>query len=174
MPRTIFKLSVTVAVLFASTTLMGCQQGTADEPKAEQLTPAALVEPIDPQTNPIGASKARKTQMAKDSELTAQLTELRQEVLALIGDARADNVQQCRVIGFGAKPCGGPAGYIAASVKDIDEATLMAKVEAYNAVNVENNNRLGLMSDCAVEPRPEVKLEQGVCRLVTAKQNQQF
>lgn len=169
-----FKLSLTLAALIASTALMGCQQGTADEQTAEQLTPAALVEPIDPQTNPIAASKARKNQMAKDSDLTAKLSELKQEVLTLIGDARADDIQQCRVIGFGAKPCGGPAGYIAASVKNVDEATLMAKVEAYNAANAENNTRLGLMSDCAVVPRPEVKLEQGVCRLVTANQGQQF
>ncbi|CAM3649766.1 hypothetical protein [Rheinheimera salexigens] len=160
-PKSMVKVTVILATLLASTALMGCQQGAMDEPRAERLTPATVVEPIDPQTNPIAASKARKQQMAIDTDLTA----LKQDVLALIADTSADNIQQCRVIGFGAKPCGGPARYIAASVKNIDEDDLMAKVAAYNAASAENNNKLGLMSDCAVVPKPNVVLDQGVCRL---------
>lgn len=170
MQKTMFKVSVILATLMASSALMGCQQGATEQSSTERLVPNAVIEPIDPQTNPIAASKARKQQMAIDTDLTA----LKQEVLALIGDASADNVQQCRVIGFGAKPCGGPARYIAASIKNVDEAVLMAKVGQYNAASAENNRKLGLMSDCSVVPKPSVVLEQGICRLTEAKQSETY
>jgi hypothetical protein len=170
MQQAMFKIRVILAGFMVSTALMGCQQGATDQPSAERLVPRAVVEPIDPQTNPIAASKARKQQMAIDTDLTT----LKQEVLALIGDASADNVQQCRVIGFGAKPCGGPARYVAASVKNVQEAVLMAKVGQYNAASAENNRKLGLMSDCAVVPKPSIVLDQGVCRLVKSDQSETY
>ena len=90
---------------------------------------------------------------------------LRAEIMALIGEARADNVQQCRVVGFGAKPCGGPASYIALSVKDKNESQLMSLIDKYNAEMKAENDRLGRMSDCAVVPKPGVVLENGICTL---------
>ena len=150
-------------VVFAGVMLAGCQQGQAgDTTDAQAKLPAApFVEPIDPVTDPIGATKARKQQMS----IEADASKLRQEVLALIGDARADNIQQCRVVGFGDKPCGGPARYIAVSVKDVDEAELMALISRYNAASREENQRKGLMSDCAVVPKPSVMLQDGMCKL---------
>ena len=99
---------------------------------------------------------------------TTDLTTLRAEVMALIGDASADSVQQCRVAGFGSKPCGGPASYVAYSVKDRNETTLLALIAKYNAAAKAENERLGLMSDCAIVPKPAVVLENGVCTLKPA------
>ena len=99
--------------------------------------------------------------MAEQNSLQA----MRAEILALVGDAKADDVSQCRVVGFGSKPCGGPASYIAVSVKDGNESVIMALINKYNAAAKAENERLGLMSNCAVVPKPAVVLENGVCTL---------
>ena len=152
----------TALMLAASVLLVACQQGQANsEGAGQRVAPEPLVEPIDPATDPVAAVKARKQQMSVQTDLGT----LRAEIMALIGEARADNVQQCRVVGFGAKPCGGPASYIALSVKDKNESQLMSLIDKYNAEMKAENDRLGRMSDCAVVPKPAVVLENGVCTL---------
>lgn len=151
-----------ILIFIMATLLSGCQQGQANnETGSERLPPEPLVEPIDPQTNPVAAVKARKQQMAEKTNLPA----MRAEILALVGDAKADNIAQCRVVGFGSKPCGGPASYIALSTKEGNESHIMALISKYNAAVKSENDRLGLMSDCAVVPKPAVILENGVCTL---------
>ena len=152
----------TALMLAASMLLVACQQGQANsEGAGQRVAPEPLVEPIDPATDPVAAVKARKQKMSVQTDLGT----LRAEIMALIGEARADNVQQCRVVGFGAKPCGGPASYIALSVKDKNESQLMSLIDKYNAEMKAENDRLGRMSDCAVVPKPAVVLENGVCTL---------
>jgi hypothetical protein len=152
-----------VVILITTLALSACQQGQANnnDDTTTRVAPAPLVEPIDPVANPVGAVKARKQQMADDTNLAA----MRGEILVLVGDARADNVAQCRVVGFGSKPCGGPASYIAISTKNGDENHIMALIGKYNAAAKADNERRGLMSDCAVVPKPAVVLENGVCTL---------
>ena len=158
-------------ILIMTLAVAGCQQGqAASGSNAERLPPEPLVEPIDPQTNPVAAVKARKQQMSVETDLGS----LRAEIMALIGEARADNVQQCRVVAFGAKPCGGPASYIALSVKDKNEAQLMSLIGKYNAEMKAENDRLGRMSDCAVVPKPAVVLENGVCTLTKGSGGDMF
>ena len=149
-------------ILIMTLAVAGCQQGqAANDSKAERLPPEPLVEPIDPQTNPVAAVKARKQQMADQASLPA----MRAEIMALVGDAKADNVEQCRVVGFGSKPCGGPASYIAVSTKGGNETEIMALIAKYNSAAKAENERIGLMSDCAVVPKPAVVLQNGVCTL---------
>lgn len=148
-------------LLVASLMLVACQGQANSEAANQRVAPAPLVEPIDPAANPAAAVKARKQQMAEQVNLNT----MRSEILALIGDAQADNVEQCRVVGFGAKPCGGPAGYIAFSTKQKNESVIMALITKYNAAAKAENERLGLMSDCAVVPKPAVVLQDGVCTL---------
>lgn len=147
----------------AALTLSACQQaaGTGEA----RVAPAPLVEAIDPQRDPIKATQARK-QLMSQIEQVADVNELRREVLALIADKSADNVQQCLVLPLGHKPCGGPAEYVAVSTKGKDQAALLKKLEAYNQAAEAENLRLGLMSDCAVVPKPQVQLVNGQCTLV--------
>uniref|UniRef100_A0A486XL54 Uncharacterized protein n=1 Tax=Rheinheimera sp. BAL341 TaxID=1708203 RepID=A0A486XL54_9GAMM len=155
----------------ASLMLVACQQGQANSEAANQrVAPAPLVEPIDPAANPAAAVKARKQQMAEQVNLNA----MRSEILALIGNAEADTVEQCRVVGFGAKPCGGPASYIAFSVQHKNESVILALIEKYNSAAKAENERLGLMSDCAVVPKPAVVLKNGVCTLQAAGAGAEF
>ena len=156
-------MRINTAVLSLATLLLvACQQGQAsNSSEAERVVPPPVVEPIDPVSNPVGAMKARKQQMADQASLPA----MRAEIMALIGEAEADNVQQCKVVGFGSKPCGGPSSYIALSTKKGNESQIMALISKYNAAVKSENDRLGLMSDCAVVPKPAVVLENGVCTL---------
>tara|TARA_R110002126_G_scaffold75469_12_gene188342 strand:+ start:558 stop:1040 length:483 start_codon:yes stop_codon:yes gene_type:complete len=143
----------------------GCQQSQATD--SERLAPEPLVEAIDPQKDPIAAVKARDKQVNMKAE--PEVSTLRQAALAAIGDASADEAAQCRITGFGHKPCGGPAQYVAYSVKDGNEADILAKIAAYNVAAEAENKRLGLMSDCAVVPKPEVELTGGQCKLVKSR-----
>lgn len=158
-PSKLFPLLLATAAL----TLSGCQQaaGSGDA----RVAPAPLVEAIDPQRDPIKATLARK-QLMSQIEQVADVNELRREVLALIADKSADNVQQCLVLPLGHKPCGGPAEYVAVSTKGKDQAALLKKLEAYNQAAEAENLRLGRMSDCAVVPKPQVQLVNGQCTLV--------
>ena len=48
----------------------------------------------------------------------AKLVEMRGEISALIGDAECETTEDCRQVGIGAKPCGGPWDYLIYSVTD--------------------------------------------------------
>ncbi|MCH8537803.1 MAG: hypothetical protein LAT66_08540 [Alkalimonas sp.] len=138
--------------------LAACQQGQAS---AERVAPEPLIEPIDPQTNPIAAVKERDRQMKAHPDLS----KMRSDIMDMIGEARADDVSQCRVVGFGHKPCGGPAEYITYSVKSSNETVLQQKINSYNKAAEAENIRLGRLSDCAIVPKPEVSLVDGKCQL---------
>ncbi|HAW92046.1 MULTISPECIES: hypothetical protein [unclassified Arsukibacterium] len=150
---------VLVALILGIT---GCQQGQAAN--NERQAPEPLVEAIDPQQNPIAAVKAKEKQMTLPADQNVDA--LRRQALSAIGDASADSSSQCRVTGFGHKPCGGPERYIAYSTKGGNEADILAKIAAYNAAAEAENVRLGRMSDCAVVPKPVVELSGGQCKLV--------
>ncbi len=77
-------------------------------------------------------------------------------ITSLIGDAECDNAGQCRAVGIGAKPCGGPSGYLAWSTKQTDPDALRAAVDAQAAAQKEDAKSRGLMSDCRLIPEPPV------------------
>ena len=80
-------------------------------------------------------------------------------VNALIGDADCDFQDQCHVVGVGAKPCGGPEGWLAWSAKTTDPKALQAAVQAQAQARKDENQRSGMASDCMVRPEPTA-----VCR----------
>lgn len=149
------------ALLLLALPLSACMQSKGGERSA----PAPLVEQIDPQKDPIAAVQAHRQQQNLD---LADVATLRAEVLRLTRDKSADNVQQCLVLPLGHKPCGGPAEYIAVSIKGKDEGSLLQKISGYNQAVEAENLRKGLMSDCAVVEKPAVQLVNGKCELVSA------
>ena len=96
-----------------------------------------------------------------DAELATRLAEIK----AMIGAAAADHSAQCKIVGVGQKPCGGPAFYLPYSTKDVDEAKLLSQIEAYNQLAKAHNERSGMMSDCAIVPVPQVALVGGFCKI---------
>lgn len=112
---------------------------------------------------PVMAASEDKVVQASDAELATRLAEIK----AMIGAAAADHSAQCKVVGVGQKPCGGPAFYLPYSTKDVDEAKLLSQIEAYNQLAKAHNQRSGMMSDCAIVPVPQVALVGGFCKIGT-------
>ena len=103
-----------------------------------------------------------------DDEVTrAELQALEEEIMEEIGTPMADVAEQCRVIAFGSKPCGGPWEYLVYSVKVSDEERLKRLVRRYNEMEEEYNEEHDIFSDCSVTPRPEVGLVDGRCTAVS-------
>lgn len=92
-----------------------------------------------------------------------RLEAMEQEIRALVeaGECTADG--DCTMIALGAKPCGGPWGYLVYSPATVDTVQLRALADAYTTFNVELNARHGTASDCALQPVPEPVCRDGRC-----------
>ncbi len=80
-----------------------------------------------------------------------KLNKLKSEIEELISKT-CDDASKWRISPFGAKPCGGPASYIAYPI-DL-ENEVIPKITKYNSLASEYNKQKGLMSDCALVPPP--------------------
>jgi hypothetical protein len=98
-----------------------------------------------------------------ESSDVARLEEMEQEILALVADPLCEASNDCRFVGVGAKPCGGPWYYLVYSVASVDSAALAAEVAEYNEFNAELNGRYGWVSDCSVPPVPTPGCQDGTC-----------
>jgi len=85
------------------------------------------------------------------------------QLLAEVGEARADSVEQCRVLLYGAKPCGGHWHSLVYSTAEGDETRIRSLAEQYTELQSEINRTLGLASDCMMEPVPTAELVGGRC-----------
>ena len=72
----------------------------------------------------------------------------------LIGTAACESDAQCRSIGIGARPCGGPASYRPWSTAQTDAAQLKTAADALAAFDRAAASRDGLASDCRMRPDP--------------------
>lgn len=129
-------ISAACVVLFG---LSGCSESADSEPQA-----------ITSEQEDVVTDNVEQPQ-------EAILREIRQQV----GLPVAESLEQCRVIGLGEKPCGGPERYLLYSTATTDESTLFALVERYNAhARIANE---GMVSDCSIVPEPVVSMQNDVC-----------
>lgn len=85
------------------------------------------------------------------------------EIAELIESSACTDQSQCDYIAFGSKPCGGPWGYLIYSTS-IDVDLLHYKVNLYNQLQREYNQRYRIVSDCAlVNPPSALLCEDGKC-----------
>lgn len=148
------------------------QQTTTPAPAAATETPAAvLAEPVaEPAAQAVTATAVEGKTMTEQHKVTvgldkAELKALYQDIVQMAGKAQATEVAQCRVVGVGAKACGGPQSYLVYSTLDGKETELLKKVERYNGLMRMQNEQQGLMSDCAMVPEPGVVLVNGFCKI---------
>ncbi|MES2757495.1 MAG: hypothetical protein V4693_08990 [Pseudomonadota bacterium] len=87
-------------------------------------------------------------------------------IQAAVGDAACDGPQHCRSIAVGAKPCGGPDGFLAWSSKRTDEKTLRSLVEQHAALRKQENLRNEMSSTCEIETNPGVVCQAARCTLL--------
>ena len=164
---------VTLPALLLFSLLGACgqqQQATTPAPAAATETPAVVSEPAaEPAAEAATAKAGEGNSMTEQHKVTvgldkAELKALYNDIVQLAGKAQATDVAQCRVVGVGAKACGGPQSYLVYSTLNGNETELLQKVERYNALMRMQNEQQGLMSDCAIVPEPGVVLVNGFCQ----------
>ena len=94
----------------------------------------------------------------------ANLKKLKKEIDREIGKPRAKRLNQCRVIAFGAKACGGPKSYLIYSTLQTNENKLKRLVNQYNSIEEKINKETDAMSDCMFIEEPKVSLVNGMCK----------
>ena len=87
-------------------------------------------------------------------EDNAVLKQLAEELYQLSGSSSCTNRDNWKIAPMGAKPCGGPSGYIAYK-STIDEACFLIKLDYYNDQVAVYNQKYQLLSDCSVPAQPK-------------------
>lgn len=101
---------------------------------------------------------------AADASRDARIAELDNQIRTMVGIARADSFDQCRLAAVGKRACGGPEYYIAYSTQETDEKTLQQLIDEYTQLRIEHIQATQEMSTCEVIPEPQLSLENGICR----------
>ena len=86
----------------------------------------------------------------------------------MIGKAECSSKQQCQILPVGARPCGGPAGYLAWSNAKTTGKDLQALAERYRGEQQASNTRSGMVSDCRAIAPPAAACQAGTCQAVDA------
>lgn len=101
-----------------------------------------------------------------DSVTPADLNTQMRQINALIENEVCIDAADWRFAPLGSKPCGGPTGYIAYSIK-IDTVSFLRKVEVFNELQRQYNIDNDIISNCAIEPMPlAVQCENGLPILI--------
>jgi hypothetical protein len=94
-----------------------------------------------------GEHRARLDEL--DSKMKALLAKLKDSH----GEGRCDMSSQCKVVGLGAKTCGGYANFLIYSTRDADEPTLLDLVSQFNGVAEEFNTLSLQAAPCGEQPK---------------------
>lgn len=88
---------------------------------------------------------------------------MEKEILLVVGEPQCSDTTDCRYIGLGAKPCGGPSRYLIYSIATVDSLNLARRVAEFNEFNAMLNRLYGLRSDCSVPNKPNMGCRDGRC-----------
>ena len=101
-----------------------------------------------------------------DAEAAARL---RDEISAVISDASwCRNIVNCRVVGLGARPCGGPEEYVAFSIWNNTGDELRNLVTEYNLLREDLMLDSDEVGTCEILPKPNADCVQSRCVTVPA------
>ena len=81
-----------------------------------------------------------------------------------VGNAPAESLSSCSVLAIGAKPCGGPWGYLVYSKEKSDTDKLKRLVKRYNELDEIRMKEEGYGSTCDYATEPTLSLENGSCQ----------
>lgn len=90
------------------------------------------------------------------------------QITRLIGKAECTSDQQCQILPVGARPCGGPASYLAWSNAKTSGTELQALADRHRSEQQANNTRSGMVSDCRAIAPPAAACRAGACQLIDA------
>ncbi len=83
-----------------------------------------------------------------------ELDSLRQVIIAEVQDGTCEGESECRFVGLGSKPCGGPWEYLIYTT-NVDTERILGLVEDYNELERIYNDKKGLGSDCSIAIAPD-------------------
>ncbi|MFY0598860.1 MAG: hypothetical protein JXR03_04255 [Cyclobacteriaceae bacterium] len=83
-----------------------------------------------------------------------QLDSLKQIILQAAKTQTCSESAECKFVGLGSKPCGGPWEYLIYST-NANEETLLSLVKSYNEKEEQLNIDHGRASDCAIAQAPD-------------------
>lgn len=87
---------------------------------------------------------------------------LQEEISDLVADLSCMDSPQCTFAPIGAKPCGGPSGYVVYSRPNVDEALLLAKLAALERLERQHDFAWET-DDCSVPPQPAPACKDRIC-----------
>ena len=93
------------------------------------------------------------------------LETLHQQIIAMIGEPRCENIVHCRLLALGSRPCGGPAEYLAYSSFVGKRDVLEAKAYEYGFLQEEVSRTRGVSGTCEVLAQPRLACVNGRCTL---------
>ena len=93
------------------------------------------------------------------------LETLHQQIVAMIGEPRCENIVHCRLLALGSRPCGGPAEYLAYSSIVGKRDVLEAKAYEYGFLQEEVSRTRGMSGTCEVLAQPRLACVNGRCTL---------
>lgn len=88
---------------------------------------------------------------------------LRGEITAMIGDARCNNLVNCRILALGSSPCGGAEEYVAYSVWSTNGEDLRSKAMEFNFLREEILARGGAAGSCEMLRESSAACVNGRC-----------
>ena len=101
-----------------------------------------------------------------EKSMTDERAELQAQKAAVVECANSGSCTEdasCRLMGLGAKPCGGPWSWLVYSAS-MDTIRLATMVDAYNSAESDFNKKWGMFSDCSIAVLPDsVKCLDGKC-----------
>jgi len=110
----------------------------------------------------LAASPADAAPQSSDEEA---LETLHQQIVVLIGEPRCENIVHCRLLALGARPCGGPAEYLAYSSIVGKRDVLEAKAYEYSFLQEEVNRNRQAAGACVKLREPKLACTNGRCTL---------
>lgn len=113
----------------------------------------------NPETLPKDISLKPQNDFTQEND-QLKLKTLINEIDSIIGGETCKDVEDWKFTAIGAKPCGGPASYVAYPIKLEDE--ILPKIQTFTSMQSDFNLKYNLMSDCAmVMPPAAIRCEDG-------------
>ncbi len=118
-------------------------------------------------TSVVGFALPAATLAESDADAAARL---RAEIGELIVQAnKCRNVVNCRVVGLGARPCGGPEEYLSFSIWNNTGDSLGTLISEYNLLREELILDSDEFGTCEALPKPNADCVRGRCVIVPAE-----
>ena len=171
-----------IALAFGMLGSAGCQSQTGAKVPVADASRLPQVMPTPPKLD-LGVRvaersaevKEERAQRAGDTQqkvlppgLPGTEIAVRQQINGLIGKAACDAPTQCKTLGLGSTPCGGPEAWVAWSSKDPVTAKLPALGEQFAKLQRSRHEVSGMRSICRYLPDPGATCAAGQCVLKTA------